>query len=72
MEYTKGEWKAKWDYLGGYDCMSHAYKILSGEQTVADLDYSDYETHKGDNFGETEEEADCPEIKANIADNESL
>ena len=63
MNYTRGEWKAFWDYLGGYDCMSHSYRIASGEQTIAVLDVSDYEATNQD--GDTEEEVNCLEAKAN-------
>ncbi len=61
MEYTKGEWKAHFEYLGGYDCMSHSYDIEAGKQHIATLDLNSYEGADG----KTEEEVNALEAKAN-------
>lgn len=61
--YTKGEWKAHFEYLGGYDAMSHSYDIEAGEQHIATLDLDSYES--ANENGETEEEVNAPEAKAN-------
>lgn len=65
--YTKGEWKAEWEYLGGYDCMSHAYDITCGEQSIAVLDCAYYKgiPQRFSSSEETEETTTTPEIRAN-------
>ena len=37
-------WRTEFDYLGGYDCIGHAYKIISPNgTTVCIIDFLDHE-----------------------------
>ncbi len=42
------EWTLEFDETGGYDCMSGAYFIKFGEQTVCTVDLKDYDQHRCD------------------------
>jgi hypothetical protein len=37
-KWTKEPWDAKFEKMGGYDCMTDAFKIHSGNKLIADLD----------------------------------
>lgn len=40
--HTPGPWKARFSESGGYDCMTHAWWVMAGIRTVADLDLGSY------------------------------
>jgi hypothetical protein len=35
---TKEPWSVKFEKMGGYDCMTDAYTIYSGDKPIAELD----------------------------------
>ncbi len=45
MEYTKGEWKAKFEECAGYDAMTDGYMVRTGDegQIIVVVDLGDYD-----------------------------
>lgn len=42
-KYTPGPWRAEYEAMGGYDCLSDCFRIVQGGgETLAMLDLKDY------------------------------
>lgn len=58
-KHTAKEWKYVFEENGGYDCMTGAFKIMSGDQEIASLDLFDYGQKSCQDFAGKLEEAEA-------------
>ena len=60
-KHTPGPWDFEFGEMGGYDCMTDAFKVTAGQRLIAELDLSGY----GQSTRQREGTGDKAEAEAN-------